>query len=105
MNEMIDYKGMIESLRICVKNRRAMDALCNAEFAADAIEQLVRERDELVTKCHRLEKERDAAVSNLRKYCDCIFCKWFIDGDCTDLKHEKCYGEHWEWGGVQNETN
>lgn len=46
---MNDYKKLIDSLRICVKYKKAAEALCCAEFAADAIEQLVKEGEYIPT--------------------------------------------------------
>lgn len=46
---MSDYKELIDSLRICVKYKKAVEALCNAELAADAIEHLVKENEYIPT--------------------------------------------------------
>lgn len=83
--------------------------------AADAIEQLVEDNEsykyafadlhnEIANYCETiadLEKERDTAVDDLKELAVCDYCKWLIGGDCTDLEHEECHGEHWEWRGVQ----
>lgn len=42
---MSDYKELIEALRFCARWHMADDALANAEQAADAIEELEKERD------------------------------------------------------------
>ena len=39
------YETLVEALRLCAKYNNAMDALMNAEQAADAIEELSREVD------------------------------------------------------------
>lgn len=82
---MNDYKGLVDSLRICVKYNKAVDALCNAEFAADAIEQLVRERDAAVKD---LFEEADSRLNT------CLYCK--KDADCV----LDCDNALWEWRGV-----
>lgn len=104
------YKDLIDSLRICVKYRRAMDALCNAEFAADAIEQLVmdKERDDKIIAS--LQKElveaanaRDAAVSDLKGHCHCSDCK-HLDVNNRCKENHSCFDvNHWEWRGVQED--
>lgn len=62
--------------------------------AADAIEQLV--------------KERDAAVADIPH--DCGYCKWYVESDDECVQNFPCvsvnskwewHGEHWEWSGVQ----
>ena len=88
---MNDYKELIDSLRICVKYKKAAEALCNAEFAADAIEQLV--------------KERDAAIADLKDHGR--NCKTCLHGgrgknDCLDREEVPC---KWEWSGVQEDND
>lgn len=88
---MTDYKDLIEILRSY--STEVISYKIDGAFAygvtaaADAIEQLV--------------KERDTAVADLKELAVCDYCKWLIGGDCTDLEHEECHGEHWEWRGVQ----
>lgn len=75
---MTNYKELIEEL----KNTRHLDPL--REVCADAIEQLMR--------------ERDTAVDNLRGYVGCKLCKHFKTTVCL----KKCrFGTCWEWRGVQ----
>lgn len=120
---MNDYKELIELLAHPADGRDNADIMISA---ADAIEQLVKERDdereaadewqhryvELATKCSQLEKERDAAVKDMNTLCStfadiCSFCKNDSrnDGDvCV-----KCKGtdwlEFWEWRGVQEDND
>lgn len=119
---MNDYKGLVDSLRICVKYNKAVDALCNAEFAANAIEQLVRERDKLKLdlceandvieyvndKLKKVTNERDFMHDYIPRQCNT--CKNYsytadvfglktygcIKGGCADWKRK----ENWEWNGV-----
>lgn len=84
---MNDYKGLVDSLRICVKYNKAVDALCNAEFAADAIEQLVR--------------ERDAAVKDLNIARSCLTCKSNSLDFCAGCD-SWASKSNWEWRGVLN---
>lgn len=83
--KMNSYKELIYDLR-----RYFYDTGVVLE-AANAIEQLV--------------KERDAAVSDLTIDKNCDFCKWSINGDCTDLEHDECHGEHWEWCGIKEDND
>ena len=78
MMRMNDYKELIENLR---DNRCICDTLI--EDAADAIEQLV--------------KERDAIAYDLSGFRDCSSCRHAMKykGDCADLSECK-----WEWRGV-----
>ena len=102
---------------------------CYARKIADLIESLSAELEETVTKCHQLEarndtlivkevffdeaiaagakmqRERDAAVEDLRKVCRavsvCFCCKSreaeYVSNDCMDcIKH--C---NWQWRGVK----
>ena len=79
---MNDYKELLAELRKCKYCAKDI-----AKYAADAIEQLV--------------KERDAAVKDLQEWCDelcyCEVCKH--NGKCSK---EFCkFANNWEWRGVQ----
>lgn len=52
---------------------------------------------QLSEKCQRLQRERDAAVADLKKAMPCRACKHLVD-----LEYCKtCYLEnHWEWRGI-----
>ena len=105
---MNDYKELLAELRKCKYCARDI-----AKYASDAIEQLVKERDELymeVMDCtkkigckaiEQVKKERDAAVKDLQEWCDelcyCEVCKH--NGKCSK---EFCkFANNWEWRGVQ----
>ena len=107
---MNDYKELIELLAHPTDGRDSADIMI---AAADAIEQLVKERDELymeVMDCtkkigckaiEQVKKERDAAVKDLQEWCDelcyCEVCKH--NGKCSK---EFCkFANNWEWRGVQ----
>lgn len=51
----------------------------------------------LSDKCQRLQRERDAAVADLKEAMPCRACKHL-----AHLEHcKKCYSEnHWEWRGI-----
>lgn len=94
---MNDYKELIKILGgLCsVKDYEQCEYIIEA---ADAIE-------ELVAKCHQLEKERDAAIRDMREYLDCGVCKYNTDeylenGWCRECSVGKSTREHWEWRGV-----
>lgn len=56
---------------------------------ADAIEQLLR--------------ERDALLADLKKLADCDYCKYGKGDYCEDTLHDGCIsGEYWEWRGVKD---
>lgn len=86
---MNDYKELIELLAHPADGRDNADIMISA---ADAIEQLV--------------KERDAVVADIQP--DCGYCKWLRDfGDgawcfcpspCRDISGVKTM---WEWRGVR----
>ena len=125
---MNDYKDLIEDLRLgltCGPYRAVTVLKSMLSEAADAIEQLVKERDdereaadewqhryfELARKCSQLEKERDAAVADLTNIvhdmgntCICDYCigcvsNGFREGCKTDD------GDRWEWRGVQEDDD
>lgn len=87
---MSDYKELIEKLKISCS---FLDYDC-CELTSDAADAL----EELVTKCHRLEEERDAAVDDLKEYCDCDACVGTHDMCDTCL-----FKSNWKWRGVQDE--
>lgn len=107
---MNDYKELVFNLMFLAK-------YCHSEYndlcvddelkkAADAIEQLVKERDELTTKCCRLEQERDAAVADLKEAIlgdvgECFACKHRNDVGCGAYSDGEC----WEWRGVQENND
>lgn len=86
---MSEYKELIDNLRNNQNNIFQLEA-------ADAIEQLV--------------KERDAAVADIQPVCGC--CKWFRDyGDVAGCfcpkpcRNISGVNTMWEWRGVQEEEN
>ena len=113
---MSEYKELVDRLKcyadtaddmvygICVNAPEAMKA------AADAIEQLS-------TKCRQLEKERDAAVADLKQaskipYGGCYLCTSIRTEICKECYRSDMFAEiaknptdHWEWRGVLEEEN
>lgn len=96
---MNDYKGLIDSLRICVKYAKAADALCNAEFAADAIEELLEERENLIYVVKRfllpLSPESCSFCAHRKAPRDSEEFKENCDA-CMEAQHYCC----WEYGGI-----
>lgn len=89
---MNDYKELINKARLYRKLEHSSIVLSVYDEMADAIEQLV--------------KERDAAVADLKEYCDCDVCKNNNDeclnsGLCKECSVGKSTRHHWEWRGVQ----
>jgi hypothetical protein len=80
------------------------------EYALAYIEQLEAANNELLTKveqletkCHQLERERDAALNDVSLFPECGTCKYdprkkgYIPNDCDD-----CVGHcNWVWRGVK----
>lgn len=82
---MKDYKKLIEELR-------DFSYITISQKAADAIEQLV--------------KERDTAIADLKIFLDCDVCKNNNDeclnnGLCKECSVGKSTRKHWEWRGIQ----
>lgn len=63
--------------------------------------QLLTKVEQLTAKCHQLERERDAAVACIPRFCG--FCKWF--GEDRKCKRTNGCGAStgWEWRGVKEE--
>lgn len=111
---MEDYKELIEILR----DDEFCGILDYIDDAADAIEQLVKERKTLkrnfatvVKDCDKLVKERDAAVADLKNNGDCSFCKHEqvpIDNEpcnsCMYNGYESNFS-NFEWRGVQEDND
>lgn len=84
---MNNYKELIEELRSCAE--KGYFAPCEMENAADAIEQLVKERDAI---------ERDLAVF---EYCPlCAHCHEHIIGTDTETNEEEDLGECGQGKGI-----
>lgn len=66
------------------------------------IQQLETERHQLLTRCERLERERDAAVADMRmafRKCNVCCCCKHEDGESNDC--DDCIGTcNWQWRGV-----
>lgn len=107
---MNDYKELIGDISDCLIAQPS-EAVCKRVLreAADAIEQLVKERDEWKTlgslankraedyremrrQRDKAIKERDAVVAEIPKNCNTCG-RFFWDKDCVECK--------WEWRGVQ----
>lgn len=58
---------------------------------------------QLETKCHQLERERDAAVKDISMGSRCTVCRKFFknDGDCSGGVY--CVPLRFEWRGVKEE--
>ena len=92
---MTDYKSLVESLREEADAVSAIEweiPICTSNHikeAADAIE--------------RLQKERDEAVRDIKKYSsNCKTCLHGNNGknDCLENKFAPC---EWEWRGVRDD--
>lgn len=65
---------------------------------------------QLETKCHQLERERDAAVADLTQAKDCDTCRYNTECktgklDCYGCNVEECpcWACQYEWRGVKEE--
>lgn len=103
---MNDYKELIvkcEEWLSITKRLKADDLTQHIEMCADAIEHLVKERDELVTKLHQLEKERDMAMEDMRVSCGTCRHSYLNNAsgnDCDSVGGCACNYSNWEWRGV-----
>lgn len=86
--------------RLCdwyeAENKKLTEALGDS-FAID-----------LMNRLERAERERDAAVNDLRDcavedYAECIYCSHRNKG--TVLCQNCIYGSNWEWIGLKDENN
>lgn len=102
---MSDYEELVGDLREEAEAVKAVEwdiPICTSNHIADAADAI----EELVTKCHQLEKERDAAVKEIARYACCGSCR-YNDGDkekelCLDCNWDWKHS-NWEWRGVQDE--
>ena len=100
---MNDYKELLAELRKCKYCAKDM-----AKYAADAIEQLVAEyneldnaRGKLFMEYHKMKKQRDAAIACLPKSCG--YCKHYNGLSCNnnDCRNISGVNTGWEWRGEQ----
>lgn len=115
---MNDYKELIKELkRNGLSNGSRLghhSGLC--DDAADAIEQLVKERKELKevslllkANCDHFKRERDAAIADLKSVLAgaedinvCLYCKHREeDGQCHHECHFYTREWGWEWRGAR----
>lgn len=123
LSKVEDYKELIALLDGAMVMTTSNGKIEKAELfckAADAIEQLVKERDyyeacaDEVWDCctnrkaciamEKIKKERNAAIADLRGFCGvCKFARNLSDNPFEDSKEECfcCNGDKWEWRGVQ----
>lgn len=89
---MEDYKELIERLRTHSEYADLPFSWQNEAYAkaADAIEQLV--------------KERDAAIADLSKVGECCMCKHYCETGDEDCAYVSCCDDNFEWRGVQDGT-
>lgn len=86
-------------------NKHTMPLDC--EFAADALKQLIAERDAAVNNLMALHIERNDLLACLRdateKYGKCDGCKHFGESGCTHSEAATCGSggkNFWEWRGI-----
>lgn len=88
----------------CNRPNGSCQAFDNADDALDYIQRLEAQNAELVKKIERLQRERDAAVTDIHKTCST--CKHYYynrqDDDAADCPWlDGCkIKDHWEWRGV-----
>lgn len=84
---------IVKELR--AENKKLTEALGDS-FAIDLMDRL-----------DKVEKERDAAVNDLRDcavedYAECIYCSYRNKG--TTLCQDCIYGSNWEWRGLKEQN-
>ena len=108
------YSEMLEILRGKVLDESPEEIQQRLNEIADAIEQIVRERDaavesgkELMATAQHAIKVRDAAVADLIRYTYCPVCLHFnmtvVDEPCKSCRNNGGSDDNWEWRGVQDE--
>lgn len=99
---MSDYKMLIAEIEAWQKDAENYELVPPNVFrkCKFVIEQLAKERDELVGKINKLERELNAAIADLEAFSDCTQCKYYKGSSVC----EDCYDYNkWEWRGVQDE--
>ena len=108
-----DLEGNCPYCPYAINGHRDPEGMCIKELANDAlayIQQLETERHQLLTRCERLERERDAAVADIPRACG--YCKWFeinLGGNMTECHNPNgCMNisginTGFEWRGVKEE--
>ena len=100
---MNDYKELIELLSHPTDGRDSADIMI---AAADAIEQIVAEYNELdkahgelFIEYHKVQKQRDAAIAWLPRTCG--YCKHYNGLTCNnkDCRNISGVNTGWEWRG------
>lgn len=95
----MDYKELINILRD-ENNPNVLDYI---DDAAIAINDLLARAESAESRAEKAEKERDAAVDDLRIFGHCCSCcKWFNAPNCK--AKEPCgTNDNWEWRGLKEE--
>ncbi len=79
-------------------------ALGLAEGRAMGAEMAKAEYERMRTENARLERERDAAVADLKEESPCACCEHLDSDSCIGLRdYNDCNGKGWQWRGVQPE--
>lgn len=95
----MDYKELIDILRD-ESNPNVLDYI---DDAATAINDLLARAESAKARAEKAEKERNAAVDDLRIFGHCCSCcKWFNAPNCK--AKEPCgTNDNWEWRGLKEE--
>lgn len=103
---MNDYKELIERL-ISASERKSnsLNTRSTCKDAADAIEQLLKERNAAVADFNQFAIYAASKAKFACKWCKSRKrdgrCQWFIDHKDDKI----CYGVHFEWRGVQEDND
>lgn len=86
-----------------VQHQAMLDALACIQQLEVSNAELLTKVEQLETKCHQLERERDALMQDMQR--SCFTCKNFNgDVECLKTMCDKCImWRNWVWRGVKEE--
>lgn len=96
--------GGLYGLHTSICQKREKEAYKNGYIQVQTDEKTrLKAVEQLETKCHQLERERDAAVSELIGTCQ--VCRWEETEKCASCHFNtdawNAHESHWEWRGVR----
>lgn len=103
----MNYHELANSLKFSAMIAEEMGGRINnvdlLRTAAEAIVNLLERAEEAEARAEKAERERDAAVNDLRIFGHCCSCcKWFNAPNCK--AKEPCgTNDNWEWRGLKED--
>lgn len=103
----MNYHELANSLKFSAMIAEEMGGRINnidlLRTAAEAIVNLLERAEEAESRAEKSEREKDAAVNDLRIFGHCcLCCKWFNAPNCK--AKEPCgTNDNWEWRGLKED--